>query len=368
MTQEQDRQYMELAIQMAAATTGQTSPNPHVGAVVVHQNEVLGMGAHLKAGEAHAEVHALNMAGNRARGGTIYVTLEPCSHHGRTPPCAERIIQSGIARAVIATLDPNPKVAGQGVQKLREAGIEVEVGLQQEEADQLNQVFYHYISTNTPYVTMKTAMTMDGKIATTTGESQWITGEAARADVHQYRHANDAILVGVNTVIQDKPRLTARLPDGGNHPTRIVLDTHLRTPIDSPLIQNPDAPTWILTGNQVEQDQIDVYQSYPHVEIIKLSHETIFIPDVLTLLGDRGITSLFVEGGAQVNDAFVRAGAVQQVIQYIAPKLLGGKDAPTPVGGEGIGELQAALALEITEVSSIGQDIKVVAKQKRQEG
>lgn len=358
----QDERYMRTAIEMAQATIGQTSPNPSVGAVVVKDGEVIGMGAHLKAGHAHAEVHALDMAGRDAEGATIYVTLEPCSHHGRTPPCADRIVEAGIKRAVVATLDPNPQVAGRGIKKLRQAGVEVVTEVLKEEADNLNEVFYHFISTKIPYVTLKSAMTLDGKIATATGESKWITGEEARADVHKDRHKHDAILIGVNTVIKDQPRLTTRLPDGGKNPIRIVLDTHLRTPIETPLIQDPEAPTWIITGNQVDQVKKEAYNAYSHVEVITMTSPTIAIEDVMHLLGEKGVTSLYVEGGATVNDAFVRAGMVQQMITYIAPKVIGGHDAPTPIGGQGIHSLEEAMSLKIEEVIHLGNDIKIVSK------
>ncbi|GGD01324.1 bifunctional diaminohydroxyphosphoribosylaminopyrimidine deaminase/5-amino-6-(5-phosphoribosylamino)uracil reductase RibD [Pontibacillus salipaludis] len=361
----QDERYMRTAIEMAQATEGQTSPNPAVGAVVVKDGEVLGMGAHLKAGHAHAEVHALNMAGSHAEGATIYVTLEPCSHHGKTPPCADRIVEAGIKRAVIATLDPNPQVAGRGVEKLKQAGIEVVTNVLKEQADDLNEVFYHYISTKIPYVTLKNAMSLDGKIATVTGESQWITGEKARADVHQDRHKHDAILVGVNTVIKDQPRLTTRLPDGGKNPVRIVLDTHLRTPVETPLIQNPDAPTWLVAGNNVSEEQREKYKAFPHVDILTVASSHVTVEEALHLLGEKGITSIYVEGGATVNDAFLRSGSVQQVITYIAPKMIGGQDAPTPVGGQGIKALKEALNLHIKEVVHIGNDLKIVSKPNR---
>ncbi|QST01999.1 bifunctional diaminohydroxyphosphoribosylaminopyrimidine deaminase/5-amino-6-(5-phosphoribosylamino)uracil reductase RibD [Pontibacillus sp. ALD_SL1] len=356
---------MRTAIEMAQATQGQTSPNPAVGAVVVKNGEVLGMGAHLKAGHAHAEVHALNMAGSDAEGATIYVTLEPCSHHGKTPPCADRIVEAGVKRAVIATLDPNPQVAGRGVERLKKAGIEVIINVLKEQADDLNEVFYHYISTKTPYVTLKNAMSLDGKIATVTGESQWITGEDARDDVHHDRHKHDAILIGVNTVIQDQPRLTTRLPDGGKNPIRIVLDTHLRTPVETPLIQNPDAPTWLVTGNNVTEVQREKYKAFPHVDILTVAHSRVTVEEALHLLGEKGITSIYVEGGATVNDAFLRAGSVQQVITYIAPKMIGGQDAPTPVGGQGIKALREALNLQIKEVVHLGNDLKIVSKPNR---
>ncbi|KGX93812.1 5-amino-6-(5-phosphoribosylamino)uracil reductase [Pontibacillus halophilus JSM 076056 = DSM 19796] len=357
-----DQHYMKLAIEMARATKGQTSPNPSVGAVVVKDNEVLGMGAHLKAGEAHAEVHALTMAGDKAKGATIYVTLEPCSHYGKTPPCAELVIQSGIKRAVVANQDPNPQVSGRGIRLLEEAGIEVAVGVCEAEAATLNPFFYHSMRTGTPYVTLKTAMSMDGKIATATGESQWITSEEARLDVHRYRHKHDAILVGVNTVLSDNPSLTTRLPGGGKHPIRVVLDTHLRTPLSSSLIQNPEAPTWIITGSQVESALMRPFADYPHVQIVPLTTHTIEIKELLTVLGERDVTSLFVEGGGTIHDAFVRAKAVQEVVQYIAPILIGGKEALTPVEGTGIGHLSEALRLTITEFKQIGPDLKVIMK------
>lgn len=353
---------MQLAIQMATSTKGQTAPNPSVGSVVVKNGEVMGMGAHLKAGEAHAEVHALNMAGECAQGATIYVTLEPCSHYGKTPPCAEKIIQSGISRAVVATLDPNPKVAGRGVKMLQDAGITVETGILKQEADDLNEVFYHWIQSKRPFVTLKTAMSLDGKIATTTGESQWITGQEAREDVHHYRHTHDAILIGVNTAIQDKPNLTTRLPHGGKNPIRVVLDTQLRTPIDTPLIQNPEAPTWLVTGNEVEEEKLQTFAKYDHVEIIQLSENRIVIDELLQTLGEKGVTSLFVEGGAKINDAFLRADAVQQVINYLAPKLIGGQQSPTPIGGEGVAKLSESMRLTITDVIQLGEDVKIVSK------
>src|SRR5690625_1050476 len=214
---------MNFALTLASMATAQTSPNPPVGAVVVKNGEILGFGAHLKAGEAHAEVHALEMAGAKAKGATIYVTLEPCSHHGSTPPCVDLIIERGITRVVVAVLDPNQKVVGSGIAKLKQAGLNVEVGILQKEAEQVNKAFFHYITTQTPFVTVKTAISLDGKTKTATGESKCITGEEARLDVHRYRHVHDAILVGVNTVIADNPSLTTRLPNGGKNPVRTIF-------------------------------------------------------------------------------------------------------------------------------------------------
>ncbi|RSK27510.1 bifunctional diaminohydroxyphosphoribosylaminopyrimidine deaminase/5-amino-6-(5-phosphoribosylamino)uracil reductase RibD [Bacillus sp. HMF5848] len=357
-----DSEYMQLAIQLAESTKGQTSPNPVVGAVVVKNHQVVGMGAHLRAGEGHAEVHAMQMAGEKAKGATIYVTLEPCSHYGRTPPCSDLLIKSEVRRVVIATTDPNPLVAGKGIERLRNAGIEVELGILKKEADSLNEVFFHFIAKQIPYVTLKTAMSLDGKIATHTGDSKWITSETARHDVHQYRHQHDAILVGVNTVIKDNPSLTTRLPHGGGkNPIRIILDTNLRTPEQSRVIQDGQAETWIITGKNVTSARRDLL-NHGHVKVFTMDRTNIEVKDLLIMLGKHNITSLFVEGGAAVNESFVKANAFQQIIAYIAPKLIGGKYAPTPIGGEGFAEIAETTNLSIESMSSIGSDIKIIAK------
>lgn len=353
--------YMKLAISLAKNTLGQTSPNPVVGAVVVKNGEIVGMGAHLKAGEAHAEVHALQMSGEKAKDATIYVTLEPCSHYGRTPPCADLIIKSGIKRVVIATTDPNPKVAGKGIEKLKAAGLEVEVGLLKEEADELNEIFFHFIKTKTPYVTLKSAMSLDGKIATATGESKWITSEAARIDVHKYRHQHDAILVGVNTIIKDNPSLTTRLPNGGKNPIRIILDHSLRTPPTAKIVTDKEAETWIITSCNVDDNKRRAFMK-ENIKLIKLPSEKIEITPLLQILGENGITSLFVEGGATVNGSFLKEKCVQQIITYIAPKVIGGKNAPTSFGGEGILQLADALTVKIKSVEKIGDDLKIISK------
>lgn len=360
-----DQDYMRLAIELASKTSGQTSPNPVVGAVVVKNNQIVGMGAHLKAGEAHAEVHAIRMAGEKAKGATVYVTLEPCSHHGRTPPCADLLINSQVGRAVIASTDPNPLVAGRGIEKLRNAGIEVEVGILNEEATKLNEVFFHYIATKMPYVTLKSATSLDGKIATVAGESKWITSEAARLDVHQYRHRHDGILVGVNTVIKDNPSLTTRLPLGGKNPIRIILDTHARTPLTATIVNDECAPTWIVVGKNAADDKVSALEA-KNVKVIKMPTESIKIRSVLKVLGEKGITSLFVEGGSQINGSFVTAKAINQVITYIAPKMIGGALAPTSIGGEGFEKISDVLELQIKSVETIGPDIKIVSTMVRE--
>ena len=246
--------YMDLALQNAQAMRGQTSPNPLVGAVIVKNNEIVGIGAHMKAGEPHAEIHALQMAGEKAKGATAYVTLEPCSHYGRTGPCAVALVEAGVEKVIIATLDPNPLVAGRGVNILRDAGIEVIVGVREAAARKMNEVFNKYIVDKKPFVTLKAAVTLDGKIAAYTGSSKWVTSDAARTDVHHLRSNHEAILVGVNTVLKDDPELTARIP-GGKNPIRVILDTRLRTPLDAKVVTDGKAPTWIFTGKTIDKEK-----------------------------------------------------------------------------------------------------------------
>ncbi|MBB5323489.1 diaminohydroxyphosphoribosylaminopyrimidine deaminase/5-amino-6-(5-phosphoribosylamino)uracil reductase [Anoxybacillus tepidamans] len=355
-----DERYMRFALEVAKTGLGQTAPNPAVGAVVVKNGEIVGFGAHLKAGEPHAEVHAIRMAGDKAKGATVYVTLEPCSHFGKTPPCADLLVETGVKRVVIATTDPNPLVAGKGIEKLQNAGIDVTVGVLKEEADELNRIFFHYITTKTPFVTLKYACSLDGKIATKTGDSKWITSEEARRDVHSYRALHDAILVGVNTVIADDPRLTVRLSEGGKNPIRIILDTHLRTPFHANVIQDTEAETWLIVGSDVPKERMALYEK-PHVRIIPMNAPNIDIRELLHMLAEQKVTSVFVEGGSRVHDSFVQAGAVQEIVAYFAPKIIGGNDARTPVGGVGFAKMADVLELTIKRIETIGSDIKVVA-------
>ncbi|WP_332697396.1 bifunctional diaminohydroxyphosphoribosylaminopyrimidine deaminase/5-amino-6-(5-phosphoribosylamino)uracil reductase RibD [Halalkalibacter lacteus] len=359
-----DIDYMKLALELAKSTQGQTSPNPMVGSVVVKDGAIVGVGAHLKAGEGHAEVQALKMAGEKAKDGTIYVTLEPCSHYGKTPPCADLIIEKGLKRVVVATGDSNPAVAGRGLTRIKEAGLEVKFGVCQQEANELNEIFFHFMKYQKPYVTLKSATTLDGKTATVTGKSKWITGEEAREDVHRYRHTHDAILVGIGTVLADNPSLTTRLPNGGKNPIRVVLDRSLRIPVEAKLVQDQEAPTWILTTEEASMDKQKELEKYG-IDVLRTPDGS--IEKVLPLLGTKGITSLFVEGGAEVNGSFLRARAVDQVITYMAPKLFGGQMAPTAIGGKGIEEVENALELEIKEVTTIGKDIKIVSRVRRSE-
>jgi diaminohydroxyphosphoribosylaminopyrimidine deaminase/5-amino-6-(5-phosphoribosylamino)uracil reductase len=355
-----DREYMELALTIARSTRGRTWPNPMVGAVVVNDGNIVGMGAHLRAGTPHAEVHALEMAGEAARGGTLYVTLEPCSHYGRTPPCADRVIESGVKRVVIAMLDPNPRVSGRGVERLRNAGIEIEVGLCEEEARQMNEVFVHYITTRRPFVIMKTAMTLDGKIATASGDSRWVTGDLARLEVHRLRDRVDAILVGIGTVLADDPELTTRLPEGGKNPLRVIVDTSLRIPDEARVLDTKTARTVIACGEDADDSRERMLRE-KGVEIIRMPvvDGKVNLKALMEELGRREIASILVEGGAEINGSLLSAGLIDQVMTFIAPKLIGGT-GPTPIGGKGFSRMQDALELERVRVKRFGEDVAVI--------
>ncbi|MGB6406875.1 MAG: bifunctional diaminohydroxyphosphoribosylaminopyrimidine deaminase/5-amino-6-(5-phosphoribosylamino)uracil reductase RibD [Planococcus donghaensis] len=349
--------YMNLALTNAQTLKGQTDPNPLVGSVIVNDNRIVGIGTHLKAGEPHAEIHALRMAGDMSQGATIYVTLEPCSHFGRTGPCAQAIIDAGIEKVVIATLDPNPIVAGNGVRMLKEAGIEVIVGVREEEAIKMNEVFNKFIVTKTPFVTLKAASTLDGKIATHSLDSKWITAEEARLDVHLMRSQHMAILVGVGTVIEDDPELTARISNGRN-PIRIVLDSTLRIPLDSKLVTDGIVDTWIFTSQNYDADKRQALEELG-VLIFETSHDTqVDVIDVVRTLGEKGISSLFIEGGGTINAAFLENDLIDKVVFYFAPKLVGGKLAPTFIEGTGVEWMKDAIELRDGEFSKVGKDFK----------
>lgn len=360
-------EYMKLALQLARSAQGQTSPNPVVGAVVVKDGRIVGTGAHLKAGGPHAEVHAIREAGDRAEGADIYVTLEPCSHHGRTPPCANLIIESGIKRVFIACQDPNPLVGGKGIERLKQAGIDVHLGMGESEALELNKHFFHFIRTGTPYVTLKSAVTLDGRTASSSGDSKWITTEQSRLDVHYDRHRHDAILVGVNTIIQDNPHLTTRLPQGGKNPIRLIVDTHLRTPIHSHIIQDCQSTTILITGCEVPEARKQAYIQ-EGCEILSLSGPTITMKELVAELGKKSLVSVYVEGGSSIHGSFLQEEAFQELILYMAPKLLGGRDSFPSFGGDGFPSIGEGIPVEIKSVETIGKDMKItVVPQERKE-
>ena len=356
---ELDESYMREALRIAEYARGRTSPNPLVGAVIVRDGAIVASGWHRAAGEPHAEIHALRMAGELARGATLYVTLEPCAHHGRTGPCAEAVIAAGLARVVVALSDPNPLVAGRGIHLLTAAGIEVTTGICEDEARRQNEIFLKWVTTKRPFVTLKTAMTLDGKIASHTGASQWITGAAARARVHAYRNEYDAILVGIGTVLADDPSLTTRLEHGtGKNPLRIVLDSEARTPLDAKLVADGAAPTIIVVSERADHRRVNLLRACG-AEVVTLGAQRVDIAALLDYLGARDITSLFVEGGAAVNWSLLAGGSVNKVHAFIAPMLMGGETAKTPIGGTGFDSPQTALRLHDMTVEQVGTDILV---------
>ena len=335
--------FMQRALKLARQAKGRTSPNPLVGAVIVKDGKVIGEGYHQKAGTPHAEVHALNAAGENAKGATLYTTLEPCCHWGRTPPCTEALIRASIAEVYIAAVDPNPSVAGNGVRQLEKAGICVHVGVCQQEAEKLNEVHTKYIQTGLPFVILKFAMSLDGKIATATGESQWITSEASRQRGHEIRDEVDAILVGRGTVERDNPALTTRLQGRhGQDAIRIVMDSHARTPTDARIF-NVESIAGVIVAVTPEAPSENVEA------LEKSGAEVITVPEaygnqvcfkrLMEILGKREITSVLIEGGGEVNASAIAAGIVDKVMCFVAPIIIGGRNAPEPIGGEGFPSL-----------------------------
>ena len=358
--------YMDLALDNARAMKGQTDPNPLVGSVIVNDNRIVGVGTHLKAGEPHAEIHALRMAGELAKGGTIYVTLEPCSHHGRTGPCAEAIVKAGIKKAVIATLDPNPLVAGNGVKILKDAGIEVITGVRQAEAWKMNEVFNKFIVEKKPFITLKAGITLDGKVASHSYNSKWITSEEARHDVHHLRNENMAILVGINTALKDNPALTTRIPNGRN-PIRVVLDSTLKLPLDYQLVTDNEAETWIFTSRRFDEQKKQQLEEIGIKVFVTKSEEHVDPVEVVEVLGENGVSSLIIEGGGNVNASFLEHKLIDKVVLYIAPKLIGGKDAPTFLEGAGIELMKDAIELTDTQMLPVGKDFKFIGYPKYNE-
>ena len=354
-----DQDYMRQALALAERGRGWTSPNPMVGAVIVKDGRVIGEGWHERYGDLHAERNALKHATESVEGATMYVTLEPCCHHGKQPPCTEAISAAGIHRVVVGSADPNPLVAGKGVAILRSHGISVTENVLRVECDALNEVFLHYIRHKQPFVVMKAAMTLDGKIATHTGASRWVTGEEARAHGHALRHRYAAIMVGVGTVLADDPKLTCRLP-GGRNPLRIVCDTHLRTPLDAKLVQTAkETPVLIAACETAPEKRAPYEEAGCKVWVLPEHAGHVDLEALMQRLGEVGIDSVLLEGGGTLNWAALEAGIVQKVCSYVAPKLFGGRDAKTPVEGIGIDTPDEAAQLRITEITRLGEDILI---------
>lgn len=349
--------WMTEAIRLARFGAGRVNPNPMVGAVIVKHDRVIGRGYHHAFGEAHAEREALRNCTESPRGAALYVNLEPCCHHGKTPPCTDAMIESGISSVVIGALDPNPAVSGGGVAALRTAGISVTTGILQAECERLNAVFFHFISGNTPYVVMKYAMTADGKIATVSGAAKWITGDMARAHVHETRNALAGILVGIGTVLSDDPLLTCRLPNGRN-PLRIVCDSRLQTPLDSRLVKTAkDVPT-LIACCRADAGRAQALAEHG-CRVLELPHPSgrVDLRALMETLHSEGVDSVLLEGGADLNFAMLQAELVQRLHIYLAPKIFGGVRAKSPVGGIGITLPQDALRLSAPEITALGDDL-----------
>jgi diaminohydroxyphosphoribosylaminopyrimidine deaminase/5-amino-6-(5-phosphoribosylamino)uracil reductase len=357
-----DARYMKLALALAARGAGWVSPNPMVGAVLVRAGEIVGRGYHRRAGLPHAEVEALRAAGARARGADLYVTLEPCNHQGRTPPCTMAILEAGVRRVLIAALDPNPYVAGGGGEYLASRGVSVETGLLAAEAQRLNEAWFHWVNTGRPWVIAKAACSLDGKIATATGESQWLTGEAARLCGHRLRHRVDAIVAGINTVLADDPQLTTRLPRGrGKDPIRVVLDSRLRLPEQARLLHlDSAAPTWVACTEQAPAAKIRFLERLG-AEVLVLPAESgrVSLTALLQLLGARQVQSLLVEGGSEVLGSFFDQKFVQMFHFFYAPKFLGGRSAPGVLGGQGVSRLHDAPQASRLTIRRLGADLLV---------
>ncbi len=349
-------EYMRLAIQLARQGCGWVNPNPMVGAVIVKDGKIIGQGCHKKYGELHAERNALADCRTPTTGATLYVTLEPCCHYGRTPPCTDAIIESGISRVAVGSSDPNPLIAGKGIAILRSHGIEVTENVAKDECDKLNESFFHYIQNRTPYVVMKYAMTMDGKIATHTGKSQWITGSAARRRVHEARHRYSAIMVGVGTVITDNPMLTCRLENGKN-PLRIICDTGLRTPLQARIVTTTDkAPTLIATAITDTKRYRPYLDAGCEIMVLPQKDAHIDLNSLMKRLGEKQIDSLLLEGGGTLNWSALQSGIVNKVQAYVAPKLFGG-NGKTPVEGFGVDYPGGAFLLSKPVITQVGEDI-----------
>lgn len=347
---------MKRVLRLAEKGRGSTSPNPMVGAVLVKEGRVLGEGYHARAGEAHAEIVALQKAGREAREATLYINLEPCSHYGRTPPCAPAVIEAGIKRVVVGMEDPNPSVKGRGLEMLRAAGVEVEVGTLEEDCKRLNEAFLKYIQSGQPFVILKVAATLDGKIATPQGESRWITGEKARHFVHHLRNEVDGLLVGIGTILKDDPLLTARVK-GGKNPFRIILDSRLRIPERAKVIEHDPEKTILATSELAPKEKIQhLEEKGIRVFMIDTIEGRIDLKSLLQRLGKMDIMSLLVEGGSEINGSFLTQRLVDKILLFLSPKFLGGNQAPGIFGGKGIERLKDAVFFDKIKVKRVGED------------
>jgi len=353
---------MSKAIELAQKGLGYTSPNPLVGAVIVKDNRIIGEGYHQYYGGAHAEINAFNNATENVQGATLYVTLEPCSHYGKTPPCVKAIIEKKISKVVIGMMDPNPIVAGNGMKHLREHGIEVVCGILEDKIKQLNEIYIKYITTKLPFCILKTAMTLDGKIASSIGDSKWITNEESRKYVHEIRHKVSGIMVGIGTVLADNPKLTTRLENKkGKDPIRIIVDSTAKIPLDSNVLKLDSTTQTIIatTEKATELKLTALKEKGAKIIVTPLKNDKVDLGFLMQMLGKQGIDSILIEGGSTLNYSVIEEGIVDKVISFIAPKIIGGTSAKTPVGGEGIKYIKDAVLLDNIRTSLFNEDIMI---------
>ena len=361
-----DERFMRMALRLAARARGRTSPNPMVGAVVVRRGEIVGRGYHRRAGQAHAEVGALDQAGRRARGADLYVNLEPCNHVGRTGPCVRCILEAGVARVVVGMRDPNPIVNGKGMRALRRAGVEVVSGVLEQECRTLNEAFICFITRQRPFVTWKSAITLDGRVAARSGDSRWVTGELARLEGHRLRDGHDAIVVGVGTVLADDPELTCRLPRGRD-PIRVVVDSHLRTPPTARVVgvaATSQAPTWIVCGEAAPARRAATLQDHG-ARVLRVGVDgrgRVGVAKLLKALAAREVQSVLLEGGPTLAGSFWREGLIDRVIAFVAPKLLGDPAALPMLDGLEVAAMADARSLRDVQTRAFGDDLMVAGR------
>lgn len=353
--------YMARALELGRRAEGRTRPNPAVGSVVVRDGVIVGEGYHPQAGHPHAEIFALRQAGEKARGADLYVTLEPCSHQGRTGPCVEAVIAAGIVKVFVGTRDPNPLVAGRGISGLQAAGIPVQVGILESECRRLIAPFAKHVTTALPFVILKSAMTLDGKTATSSGDSRWISGPDSREHVHRLRDRIDAVMVGIGTVLDDNPRLTTRLSEGGRDPLRIVVDSRLRIPEDAAVLSVPSEAATILVTTRAAPAEKVARLLERGVEVLQVAERAgrIDPADLMTKLGARGIQSVLLEGGSELSSSLLQAGLIDRVMIFVAPVLIGGNDGKGLFAGRGAARIADALRLSDICVSRFGDDILI---------
>ena len=350
-------EFMLRALTLAEKARGRTSPNPLVGAVLIKNGKIIAEGFHEKAGKDHAEIVALKKAKGNAKGATLYVTLEPCCHHGKTPPCADAIIAAGVAKVVVATQDPNPLVAGKGIARLKKAGIPVMIGLLQKESQQLNEGWNKFITQKLPFVTLKAACSLDGKIAAEDGTSKWISNDLSRQKVHEMRAASDAVLVGVNTVLKDDPRLNVRLKkkDGVRHPLRVIVDTHLDTPPGAAVLHSFGGKVIIATASDNSRRAKALEEEGATVLRLPEKNKRVNLRELMAELGKRDVVNLMMEGGSELYSSALNEGIVDKLALFFAPILLGGGSYPV-FGGAGVKSIASAIKISGMTVTPIGGD------------